>query len=126
MTKDNEKTGEGINWARLLVVAIAANLLGGLVFVVTEGLVPSWVVYPILLIISLALLRRRTRAGALFLLGSAVLFVLVHFPFTPFGPQGSACPDCSQPLLWVVLFIIPLLTAFVAMMGWRQTRRRDS
>ena len=125
MTKDNEKTGDGINWGRLLVVAVAANLLGGLVFVVTEGLVPSWVVYPILLIISLALLRRRTRAGALFLLGSAVLFVLVHFPFTPFGPGGSACPDCSQPLLWVTLFVVPLLTAFVAMMGWRQARRND-
>ena len=126
MTKYNEKAGDGINWVQLLVAAVAANLLGGLVFVVTEGLVLSWVVYPILLIISLALLRRRTRAGALFLLGSAVLFVLVHFLFTPFGPGGSACPDCSQSLLWVTLFIVPLLTAVVAMMGWRQARRRDS
>ena len=126
MTTYNKKTGESLNWTSVLVAAVAANLLGGLVFVVTEALVPSWVVYPILLIIGLGLLRRRAITGVLFLLGSAVLFLLVHLPFTPFGPKGSACPDCSQLLLWVTLFIVPLLTAFVAMMAWRQARRRDS
>jgi len=126
MTTYNKKTGGSINWAQILAVAVAANLLGGLVFVVTEGLVPSWVVYPILLIIGTVLLRRRAKTGAVFLLGSAALFVLVHFPFTPFGPAGSACPDCSQPLLWVTLFIIPVLTVFVAVMAWRQIRHNDS
>ena len=43
----------GIKWVQILVVAVAANLLGGLVFTLTEGLVPSWVVYPILLILDL-------------------------------------------------------------------------
>src|SRR3990172_9447971 len=120
MTTYNKKTGGSINWAQILAVAVAANLLGGLVFVVTEGLVPSWVVYPILLIIGTVLLRRRAKTGAVFLLGSAALFVLVHFPFTPFGPAGSACPDCSQPLLWVTLFIIPVLTVFVSLISLRQ------
>ena len=70
----NQKFNEGINWAQILVVAVAANLLGGLVFTLTEALVPSWVVYPILLIIGLGLLRRRAITGAWFLLGSAASF----------------------------------------------------
>jgi hypothetical protein len=126
MTTYNQKAKDGINWVQILVVAVAANLLGGLVFTLTEGLVPSWVVYPLLLIIGLGLLRRRAITGALFLLGSAVLFLLVHLPFTLLGQAGSACPDCSLTLLWVTLFIVPLLTAFVAMMVWRQARRNDS
>jgi hypothetical protein len=122
----NQKFNEGINWAQILVAAVVANLLGGLVFTLTEALVPSWVVYPILLIIGLGLLRRRAITGAWFLLGSAALFLLIHLPFTLLGQAGSVCPDCSLPLLWVTLFIVPLLTALVAMMVWWQARRNDS
>ena len=125
MTTYNQKVNDGINWLRILVVAVAANLLGGLVFTVTESLMPGWVVYPILLIIGLGLLRRRLITGALFLLGSAVLFLLIYLPFTLLGQVSGACPDCSRPLLWVTLFIVPLLTAFVAMMVWRQARRKS-
>jgi len=125
MTTYNQKVNDGINWLRILVVAVAANLLGGLVFTVTESLMPGWVVYPILLIIGLGLLRRRLIKGALFLLGSAVLFLLIYLPFTLLGQVSGACPDCSRPLLWVTLFIVPLLTAFVAMMVWRQARRKS-
>ena len=127
MTTYNQKAKAGLNWVQILVVAVAANLLGGLVFTLTEGLVPSWVVYPILLIIGLWMLRRRAITGALFLLGSAVLFLLVHLPFTLLvGLRGSQCPDCSPTLLWVTLFIVPLLTAFAAMMTWQQGRRNES
>jgi len=125
MTTYNQKVNDGINWLRILVVAVAANLLGGLVFTVTESLMPGWVVYPILLIIGLGLLRRRLITGALFLLGSAVLFLLIYLPFTLLGQVSGACPDCSRPVLWVTLFIVPLLTAFVAMMVWRQARRKS-
>jgi len=126
MTTYNRKFNKGINWAKILTGAVAANLLGGLVFTVTESLMPGWVVYPILLIIGLGLLRRRLITGALFLLGSAILFLLIYLPFTLLGQVSGACPDCSRPLLWVTLFIVPLLTAFVAMMVWRQARRNDS
>jgi len=126
MTTYNQKAKAGLDWAQILVVAVAANLLGGLVFTVTESLMPGWVVYPILLIIGLGLLRRRLITGALFLLGSAILFLLIYLPFTLLGQVSGACPDCSRPLLWVTLFIVPLLTAFVAMMVWRQARRNDS
>jgi hypothetical protein len=121
MTIYNQKTENGINWVQILVVAVAANLLGGLIFTGTEGLVPSWVVYPILLIIGLWILRRRVITGALFVLGSAALFLLVHLPFTLLaGFMADPCPDCSPTLLWGTLFIVPLLTALVAIMVWRQ------
>lgn len=116
-----------IKWVQILVVAVAANLLGGLVFALTEGLVPSWVVYPLLLIIGLMMLRRRPITGALFLLGSAILFLLIHLPFTVLvGWRGDQCADCSPTLLWVTLFIIPLLTVFVTIMAWQQARRNES
>ncbi len=127
MTTYNQKAKAGLNWVQILVVTVAANLLGGLVFTLTEGLVPSWIVYPILLIIGLWMLRRRARTGALFLLGSATLFLLIHLPFTLLVQfRGSQCPDCSPTLLWVTLFIVPLLTAFAAMMTWQQVRRNES
>jgi len=123
----NQKAEDGINWVQILIVAVAANLLGGLIFTVTEGLVPSWVVYPILLVIGLWMLRRRAITGALFLLGSAALFLLVHLPFTLLaGFMAHPCPDCSPALLWGTLFIVPLLTAFVAIMVWQQARRNES
>ena len=123
----SERTKFGLNWIQILIVAVAANLLGGLVFTLTEGLVPSWVVYPILLIIGLWMLHRRAITGALFLLGSAALFLLIHLPFTLLvGLRGSQCPDCSPTLLWVTLFIVPLLTAFAAMRTWQQVRRNES
>jgi hypothetical protein len=127
MTIYNQKTENGINWVQILVVAVAANLLGGLIFTETEGLVPSWVVYPILLIIGLWMLRRRAITGALFLLGSAALFLLVHLPFTLLaGFIPHPCPDCSPALLWATLFIVPLLTDFVAIQVWREARRHES
>jgi xanthine/uracil/vitamin C permease (AzgA family) len=61
----SERTKFGLNWMQILIVAVAANLSGGLVFTLTEGLVPSWVVYPILLIIGLWMLHRRAITGAL-------------------------------------------------------------
>jgi len=127
MTTYNLKAKAGLNWIQILVGAVAANLLGGLVFTLTESLVPSWVVYPILLIIGLWMLHRRAITGALFLLGSAALFLLIHLPFTLLvGLRGSQCPDCSPTLLWVTLFIVPLLTAFAAMRTWQQVRRNES
>jgi len=126
MTIHNQNAKDGVDWVQILVVAVAANLLGGVVFTLTEGLVPSWVVYPLMLIIGLGLLRKRAITGALFLLGSAALFLLIHLPFTLLvGLRGSQCPDCSPTLLWVTLFIVPLLTTFLAMIVWQQARHQD-
>ena len=98
MTTYHQKAKDGMNWVQILVVAVAANLLGGLVFTLTENLMPGWVVYPVL---------------------------LIYLPFTLLGQASSVCADCSRPLLWVTLFIIPLITAFVAIMAWRQGRHHE-
>lgn len=127
MTTYSQKAKDGIDWIQILIVAVAANLLDGLVFTLTEGLVPSWVVYPLLLIIGLWMLRKNPVTGASFLCGSAVLFFLIHLPFTVLvGLRGNQCADCSPTLLWITLFIIPLLTVFVAIMARRQVRRNES
>ena len=127
MTTHNQKAKDGIHWVQILVVAVAANLLGGLVFTLTENLMPGWVVYPILLIIGLDLLRRRAKTGPLFLLVTASLFLVIYLPFTLLaGSMGNPCPDCSRTVLWVTLFIVPLLTAFAAVMVWRQARYNSS
>ena len=127
MTTYNREGKDGLNWVPILLVAVVANLLGGLVFTLTEALMPGWVVYPLLLIIGLGLLRRRSITGAWFLLGSAALFLLVHLPLMLLaGSMDNPCLDCSRTLLWVTLFIVPLLTAFAAMMAWQQAHRNES
>ena len=127
MTTSNQKANAGINWVPILVVAVAANLLGGLIFTLSEGLMPGWVVYPILLIIGLGLLRRRAITGTLFLLVTASLFLVIYLPFTLLArSMGDPCTDCSRTLLWVTLFIIPLITALAAIMAWRQGRSHES
>jgi hypothetical protein len=40
--------------------------------------------------------------------------------------MDNPCPECSRTLLWVTLFIVPLSTAFAAIMAWRQARRNES
>ena len=126
MTIYNRKAKDRINWVQILVVAVTANLLGGLVFTLRESLMPGWLVYPILLIIGLGLLRRRAITGTLFLLVTASLFLVIYLPFTLLaGSMGNPCPDCSRTLLWATLFIVPLLTAFSATMAWRQAHRKS-
>ena len=126
MTRFHQKAKDGVNWVQILVWVVAVNLLVWLILILTEGLVPFWVVYPSLLIIGLWMMLRRTITGALFLFGSAVFFLLVHLPFTLLaGSMGNPCPDCSRTLLWVTLFIVPFLTAFMAWMAWQQARRNE-
>lgn len=115
-----------MSWRRWLVVAVVANLVGGAVFVFTHGIVPSWIIYPIFLIIGLIRLRQGGSKGVVFLGVTALVFILVHFPFTPFGPEGSACQrtsgSCIQPILWVSLFVLPLLALVVVWLAYREAK----
>jgi len=114
-----------MSWRRWLVVAVVANLIGGAVFVLTHAIVPSWIIYPIFLIIGLIRLRQGGSKGIVFLGVTALVFILVHFPFTPFGPEGSACQSldsCIQPILWVSLFVLPLLALIVAWLAYREAK----
>jgi hypothetical protein len=126
MTVYNPQAKDRINRVPILVVAAAASLLGGLVFTLRESLMPGWLVYPFLPIIALGLMCRRPITWELLLAGCTRLFLLFYLPFTLLaGAKGSPCPDCSRTLLWVTLFIFPLLAAFAAIMAWQQVRRRE-
>ncbi len=111
-------------WKRALLVMVAANLITGLVFSVVVQLFPSWIVYPSFLLIGAWRLRKGGTTGTIFLFVTALIFVLVHFPYTPFGPEGSACAaaGCPRGLAWIALTVVPILTAVVAAIAWQQSR----
>jgi hypothetical protein len=67
-------------WRRALLVMIIVSLLCAPVSWVDDGITPSWVVYPIALII--ALWRYRSGHGALFVAIAALVFLIVHLPWS--------------------------------------------
>jgi D-alanyl-lipoteichoic acid acyltransferase DltB (MBOAT superfamily) len=119
-----------MSWRRWLVVAVIANLIGGAVWVISHAIVPSWIIYPIFLIIGLIRLRQGGSKGIVFLGVTALVFILVHFPFTPFGPEGSVCKEsfdpCIQSLGWISMFVLPLLALVVAWLTYREAKTRSA
>ncbi len=115
-------------WKRVLLVMVAINLIAGLVFSVMVQLFPSWIVYPVFLIIGAWRLRKGGTTGTVFLFVTAVIFILVHFPYTVFGPEGSGCADagCPRGLAWIALTVVPVITAVVAAIAWQQSRHVPS
>lgn len=116
-------------WKRLLAAAVVLNLIGGVVSWVTEGVTPSWIVYPILLVVGIVLFRKGGTKGTMFLAIIALLFLLIHIPFTAAAfssnctHPANAARDC-HPLEWVIsLFIVPLITVAVAVAVWLQSRK---
>ncbi len=111
-------------WKTILLALVAANVVGGLVFVFAEMLVPSFVVYPLFLIIgSIRLIRGGGITGVVFLTVTALVFIVVHLPFTRFGPEGSACPECSSAVTWPTLFVLPLALFLAGSAAWLDVRR---
>jgi len=90
---------------------IIVSLLCAHVSWADDGITPSWVVYPIVLLI--ALRRSRRGSGALFVSIAALAFLLVHLPWTctaltgaDENPLDRASP--SSPVQWLVtLFVVP-------------------
>lgn len=112
------------SWKIGLLALALANIAGGIVFIVTEMLVPSFVVYPILLIAgSVRLVRGRGTTGVVFLTVTALVFVVVHLPFTPFGPEGSACEECAAGTMWTTLFALPVALLAGGAAAWVDLRR---
>ena len=100
-------------WRRALLVMIIVSLLCAPISWVDDGITPSWVVYPIALII--ALWRYRSGHGALFVAIAALVFLIVHLPWSwaaitgaennPVNPESH-----SSPVQWLItLSIVPLL-----------------
>ena len=114
-------------WKTLLLTLVAANLVGGLAFVLTAELVPSWIVYPIFLVVGcVRLVRGGGTTGIVFLAVTALVFIVVHFPFSAFGPEGSGCKralGCEPAVAWVTLSLLPLALLIAGALAWRDVRR---
>jgi hypothetical protein len=117
-------------WRRALKAVIVLSLLCAPVSWVDDGITPSWIVYPILLL--LALWRLRGGNGALLVGVVAPVFLLVHLPFTWAALSGDETspsnPDlATSPVQWLVtLFVVPALTGAVGWITWLKERAAAS
>ena len=111
----------------LLLAAVVAGLACAPWSWIVDGLTPSWVVYPLLLIVGL--LRIRKGKGALFLGIAATVFLVVHLPWAwsaLTGERTGSVPDdlAVHRAEWALtLFVVPLLTAVAGLAAWREGRR---
>ena len=113
-------------WRHLMTAFIVLSLLCAPVSWVDDGITPSWIVYPILLL--LALWRVRSGKGALLVGVVALVFLLVHLPFTWAALSGEdtspSNPDLpTSPVQWpITLFVVPALTSAVGWITWFKER----
>jgi hypothetical protein len=113
----------------ILLVLVIASLVCAPWSWIVDGLTPSWVVYPIVLLVGLWRMRRR--GGTLYFGIAAVVFFLVHLPWawTAFtGERTGFLPGdlAIHRFEWAVtLFAVPLLTAVAGFAAWREGKRSD-
>ena len=113
-----------------LLTLIAISLACAPVSWVDDGVTPSWIVYPIVLLV--AAWRVVRGQGALFLAIAAIVFWLVHLPWTwaaltgaDEGPFDREAP--SSPVQWLItLCVVPLVTAGIAGYIWLSRRQRGA
>lgn len=120
-----------VRWASstrrvVLLTLVVASLACAPVSWVMDGLTPSFVLYPLVLLGGLW--RYRRGGGTLFFGIAATVFLLVHLPFawaaiTDSGenPYNDSSP--YNPVEWLVtIFIVPLATAVAGFITWREPR----
>jgi hypothetical protein len=114
-------------FATWLLGAVALNLVLNIVALFVEGVLPTTVLYPILLVYGGVQILRRG-GGSLFLLVVAAVMLVVHVPFVT-EALSSACVhpfDANRPCnegLWVVyLGVAPVLLGVAAALAWWKQR----
>ena len=118
-----------IGWRRALLAVIVVSLLCAPVSWVDDGITPSWIVYPIVLLI--ALWRYRQGKGALFVGIAALVFLVIHLPWSYAAVSGAddnpldrSSP--SSPLQWLItLLVVPLVACLVGFMTWSKERSTE-
>ena len=114
-------------WSRALLVLVIASLASARLSWFIDGVTPSFVIYPIALLIGLW--RRSRGAGTLYFAVAGTIFVLVDLPWTWASLTGATTNPLdhsvpSQPVEWLsTLFALPLALAIVGFVCWRQRRR---
>lgn len=85
-----------------------------------DGLTPSWVVYPLLLLVVLRLLRSSELRAATYCAAVAGLFLAVHIGFLR-AAGSDTCVHPADPALtchpttwWVTLGLVPAVTTVMA------------
>lgn len=118
----------GISPRRAVLLAlVVASLACAPVSWVMDGVTPSFVVYPLVLLVGLWRFWRG--GGTLFFGIAASIFLLVHLPFTwaaitdsGENPYKESAP--YNPVEWfVTLFAFPLATVIAGFLAWRESRQ---
>ena len=115
---------------KALLAVVVLNLLCAPWSWIDDGVTPSWVVYPIVLLLALYRFLRLDR-GRLMVAIAATVFLVVHVPWVVAAVSGDENPldaDGSfSPRQWLVtLLVAPLAAAAVAWPAWRRHRSRRS
>jgi hypothetical protein len=120
------RTRSGRMTPRRLVATLAiVNVLCAPVSWFDEGVTPSWVVYPLALLLGLWRLRRGK--GLVFLAVAAGVFLVVHLPWSfAFLTDGEHPIDRDleySPLQWfLTLLVAPLALEVAALWTWLRER----
>jgi hypothetical protein len=107
----------------VLLALVLVSLACAPVSRVLDGVTPSMIVYPLVLLVGLWRFRRG--GGSLFFAIAATIFLLVHLPFTwaaitDSGENPSNASRPYNPAEWIVtLFAVPLATAIAGFLAWR-------
>lgn len=111
----------------ILLVLVVASLACAPWSWIVDGLTPSWVVYPIVLLVGLWRMRRG--GGTLYFAIAAAVIFLVHLPWawTAFtGERTGFLPDdlAIHRFEWAVtLFAVPLLTVIGGLAAWQEAKK---
>jgi hypothetical protein len=110
---------------RLFLALATLSLAFGVASWIIEGITPSWVVFPILLVVGLVRARKGGSFGILWLGVSALVFLLVHLPFD----KAALSKHCVNPtgadkachrVFWLLsLGVVPLLMVATATVAFR-------
>ena len=110
----------------LVLILVLASLACAPVSWVLDGVTPSWIVYPLVLLVGLWRFGRG--GGTLFFTIAATIFLLVHLPFTwaaitdsGENPYKDSAP--YNPAEWIVtMFVVPLALAVAGLFAWEGRR----